>query len=77
VAQVVKADRAHTGVDAGGLETLGDLAAVDRVAGRRVSEDEVVGGGVQRPARPAINLASEAVGHRDRAPRREVGLALG
>lgn len=47
VAQVVKADLAHAGGDAGVLEAFGDLAAVQGVAGERVGEDEVVVVGVE------------------------------
>jgi hypothetical protein len=36
MAQVVELDRAHPHRDAGGLEALGDLAPIERVAGLRV-----------------------------------------
>ncbi len=76
VAQVVKADHADPAVAAGLLEALCDLAAIERVAGLRVGEDEIVVAVVGGPLGPAVQFAREAVGHRHRPSRRELGLAL-
>jgi hypothetical protein len=44
VAQVVEADDAHAGITTPLREAPGDLAAVERLAGLRVGEDQVEGG---------------------------------
>ena len=77
VAQVVKLHRAHACVFAGRLEALGDLGAVQRRARLRVREHEIVVVLVLGALRPAIQHADETIGHRHRAPGREVGLARG
>lgn len=77
MAQVVETHRPDARVATGGLEALGHLAAVKRLTRVRVGEDEVVVGAVCGAARPRLEGARGPVGHRDRAPRREVGLAIG
>ncbi len=77
VAKVVKAHGAHTGLSARGLEALGHLAAIERLARQRMGEDEVVISAVRGAARPGFERAGGAVGHRDRTARGEVRLAIG
>jgi hypothetical protein len=62
VAEVVEADGSYAGVAAGGLEALGDFAAVERVAGLRVGEDEVIVAVVDGPSRPVVEGGEECAG---------------
>jgi hypothetical protein len=59
------------------LEALGDLAAIKRVAGLWVGEDQVVVAVVDGAGRPVVDGGEEAVGHGDQAAGGEVGLAVG
>jgi len=77
VAEAVEANGPGAGVAAGDLEALGDLAAVKRVAGLWVGEDQVVVAVVDGAGRPVVDGGEEAVGHGDQAAGGEVGLAVG
>ena len=77
MAEVVKPHRPYARLYARRLEPLGDLRPVERGALRRVSEDEVVVLVVGAAARPRLEVACKAAGHRYRAARGELGLAIG
>ena len=59
-----------------GLEALGHLRAVQRGAGLRVREHELAIPAILGALGPSIQLARKPVGHRHRAPCRQVRLAI-
>jgi hypothetical protein len=52
---------AHASVEASLLEAFGQLAAIERLAGRRVREDEIVVARVEGARVPAFEFANEPV----------------
>lgn len=75
VSEVVEANDADAGLAAGLLEASRDLAAVQRLTGERVREDQIVVGRERGAPRPGIELADESVGEGNRAPCRQVRLS--
>jgi len=76
VAKVVEPHDGHTSLPARGLEALGHLACVQRIARLRMREHELARGVERRPLRPPAKLLHEPVRHRYGSTRGEVRLAL-
>ena len=74
VAQIVESDRGDSGSPTCRLEALGDLGAVERVAGLRVGEDEVLVGvvGRARDQRSSSRASRSAIGTERRVERSDL-----